>query len=204
MGNMVSDLFHEMTKITNSYQSHKSYRKYKSENGRTRTSEYIRVGIRYHGGVSIPCSYQSLGLSWHTDLDYGSYCLPNLEVRLKASMTCRQSNAYSSYAPDLTSSVSKGQCKPDIYCTIDCSNYWTWPLIWTANFFPFTRHGALILTAGCSVYLVWTHWFCIWNEAHGRCDRSTGFSPLWHLIPTLIHVYSEVRVCPFSDFLHYL
>jgi hypothetical protein len=45
----------EMTKITNSYQSHKSYRKYKSENGRTRTSEYIRGGIRFHGGVSIPC-----------------------------------------------------------------------------------------------------------------------------------------------------
>jgi hypothetical protein len=36
---------HEMTKITISNQSHKSYRKYKSENGRTRTSEYIRGGI---------------------------------------------------------------------------------------------------------------------------------------------------------------
>ena len=45
----------EMTKITNSNLSHKSYRKYKSENGRTRTSEYIRGGIRCHGGVSIPC-----------------------------------------------------------------------------------------------------------------------------------------------------
>jgi hypothetical protein len=43
-----------MTKITISNQSHKSYRKYKSENGHTRTSEYIRGGIRCHGGVSIP------------------------------------------------------------------------------------------------------------------------------------------------------
>jgi hypothetical protein len=43
-----------MTKITNSIKSLKSYRKYKSENGRTRTSEYIRGGIRRHGGVSIP------------------------------------------------------------------------------------------------------------------------------------------------------
>jgi hypothetical protein len=43
----------EMTKITNSNQSHNSYRKYKSENGRTRTSEYITGGIRCHGGVSI-------------------------------------------------------------------------------------------------------------------------------------------------------
>jgi hypothetical protein len=45
----------EMTKITSSNQSHKSYRKSKSENGRTRTSEYIRGGIRCYGGVNIPC-----------------------------------------------------------------------------------------------------------------------------------------------------
>jgi hypothetical protein len=45
----------EMTKITNSNQSHKSYRKFKSENGPTRISEYSRGGIRCHGGVSIPC-----------------------------------------------------------------------------------------------------------------------------------------------------
>jgi hypothetical protein len=45
----------EMTKITNSIQSHKSYRKNKSENGRTWTSEYIRGGIRCLGGISIPC-----------------------------------------------------------------------------------------------------------------------------------------------------
>jgi hypothetical protein len=49
------DLQHEMTKITNSNQSHNSCRKYKSENKPTRTSEYIRSGIRCHGGVSIPC-----------------------------------------------------------------------------------------------------------------------------------------------------
>ena len=41
--------------ITNSNQSQKSYWKYKSENGRTWTSEYIRCGIRCHGEVSIPC-----------------------------------------------------------------------------------------------------------------------------------------------------
>jgi hypothetical protein len=47
-------LLNEMTKITISNQSRKSKRKYKSENGSTRTSEYIRGGIRCHGGVSIP------------------------------------------------------------------------------------------------------------------------------------------------------
>jgi hypothetical protein len=46
---------HEMTEIMISNQFHTSYRKCKSENGRTRTSEYIRGGIRCHGGVSIPC-----------------------------------------------------------------------------------------------------------------------------------------------------
>jgi hypothetical protein len=46
---------YEMTNIMNSNQSHKSFRKYKSENGRTRASEYIRGGIRCHGRVSIPC-----------------------------------------------------------------------------------------------------------------------------------------------------
>jgi hypothetical protein len=45
----------EMTKKMNSNQSHKFYRKYKSENGCTRTSEYIRGEIRCHWGVSIPC-----------------------------------------------------------------------------------------------------------------------------------------------------
>jgi hypothetical protein len=49
------DILHEMTKITISNQSRKSKTKYKSENGRTRTSKYIRGGIRCHGGVSIPC-----------------------------------------------------------------------------------------------------------------------------------------------------
>ena len=47
-------IFNEMKKITNSNLFHKSYRKYKSENGRTRTSEYIRGGIRCHGGVASP------------------------------------------------------------------------------------------------------------------------------------------------------
>jgi hypothetical protein len=40
--------------ITTNIQFHKSCRKYKSENGRTRTSGYIRGGIRCHEGVSIP------------------------------------------------------------------------------------------------------------------------------------------------------
>jgi hypothetical protein len=56
LGLNIHKTFHrdnEMTKIRSSNQSHTSYRKYKSENGRIRTSEYIRRGIRCHGGVSI-------------------------------------------------------------------------------------------------------------------------------------------------------
>jgi hypothetical protein len=52
---LVTNPFSEMTKIANSIQSHTSYRIYKSENGRTGTSEYIRGGIWCHGGVSNPC-----------------------------------------------------------------------------------------------------------------------------------------------------
>jgi hypothetical protein len=48
-------LLYELTKITISNQSYKSYRKYKSEKGHTRTSEYIRGEIRCNGGVSTPC-----------------------------------------------------------------------------------------------------------------------------------------------------
>jgi hypothetical protein len=52
-----------MTKLTNINQSHKTYRKHKSENGRTRTSEYIRGGITCLGGVSIPCRRFTTGVS---------------------------------------------------------------------------------------------------------------------------------------------
>jgi hypothetical protein len=55
LSNILWTKWNERTKITNSNQSHESYRKYKSENGRTWTSEFIRSGIRCHGGVSIPC-----------------------------------------------------------------------------------------------------------------------------------------------------
>jgi hypothetical protein len=64
---------YEMTKITISNQSHKSYRKYKSENGRTRTSEYIRGGIRCHGGVNIPVSCIKI-LLLHRTWSYFRFC----------------------------------------------------------------------------------------------------------------------------------
>jgi hypothetical protein len=54
----VKTLFNEMKFIMNNnnlINLHKSCRKYKSENGRTRTSEYIKGGIRCLGGVSITC-----------------------------------------------------------------------------------------------------------------------------------------------------
>jgi hypothetical protein len=34
--------------------------------------------------------YQLISRSWHTDLDYGSYNLTNLEIGLTANMTGRQ------------------------------------------------------------------------------------------------------------------
>jgi hypothetical protein len=35
-------------------------------------------------------SYQSLSCSWHTDLDYGSYRLPDLEIQITAAVTVSQ------------------------------------------------------------------------------------------------------------------
>jgi hypothetical protein len=43
----------EMTKTTNNNKSHNSYKKYKTENGRTQTSEYITGGNRCHEVISI-------------------------------------------------------------------------------------------------------------------------------------------------------
>jgi hypothetical protein len=40
-----------------------------------------------------------------------------------------------SYAPDPTSGVARGPCKPDMYCSMDCFNYLIWTLIVAADFF---------------------------------------------------------------------
>jgi hypothetical protein len=89
-----------MTKITNSNQSHRSDRKYKSDNGRTWTSEYIRGGIRCLGRVSIPCrpvtpavsSISRLGCIGKSDrCNYHKICgkLPaNKTVETLSTSTC--------------------------------------------------------------------------------------------------------------------
>jgi hypothetical protein len=63
-------------KIMNSNQSHKSYRKYKSENGRTRTYEYIRGGIRCHG--LIDCTSRSRIFHLYGDVIIADEGLQNL------------------------------------------------------------------------------------------------------------------------------
>jgi hypothetical protein len=84
-------------------------------------------------------------------------------------------DAYSSMAPDPTSGVFRGPCKPDFHCGL--FHYLNWTLILTTEFSVYLT-SELILTADCSVYLIWTHWFwllilrLIWG--HGGCDRSAG------------------------------
>jgi hypothetical protein len=56
--------------------------------------------------VALWCvSYQSLSLSCHTNLDYGSNHLPELELGLTAGVTWSTGNAYSSSAPDPISNI---------------------------------------------------------------------------------------------------
>jgi hypothetical protein len=104
-------------------------------------------------------------------------------------------DAYSSAAPDPTSPVSRGQCKPDFHCGLfyipdlgtefDCgvSIY----LIVLTNFdyklFRSPNIDTLNLTTD-----IW-----IWNGAHGVCDGQQGMlTPPQHLF-LLLHL-SEVRV----------
>jgi hypothetical protein len=70
-------LKYEMTKITNSNQSHKPYKKFKSENGRIRTFESIRDGIRCHGGVRIPCRPVTPAVSPISRLGSQDQCVKN-------------------------------------------------------------------------------------------------------------------------------
>jgi hypothetical protein len=80
----------EMTKITISNQSHKSYRKYKSENGCTRTSAYIRGGIRCHGGVSIPCWPVTPAVSPISTFDKRWICIHDHGTGLTVGVACQQ------------------------------------------------------------------------------------------------------------------
>jgi hypothetical protein len=69
-----------MTNITISNQSRKSKRKYKSENRRTRTSEYIRGGIRCHRGVRF-YGQPSYMFSWKTFVKVIHICIWNSELK---------------------------------------------------------------------------------------------------------------------------
>jgi hypothetical protein len=93
---------HERTKITNSNQSHKSYRKYKSENGRTRAFEYIRGGIRSHGGVSFPCQLLAPAVRPISNVKFSS----QNSVHIRNNACQNQSNSAGKQRNPLSKSVS--------------------------------------------------------------------------------------------------
>jgi hypothetical protein len=81
-------------------------------------------------------SYQSLSRFWHTDLEYGSYSLSNLEIGShRVHIGCDQStgNDYSSMARDPISAGSRGPCTTYLYCEL--FHYLNWTLILIAGFF---------------------------------------------------------------------
>jgi hypothetical protein len=121
-------------------------------------------------------SYQLLSRSWHTDLDYGSYRLSNVEIGLTAGVTGQQGMLTPPW--HLIPPLVFPRVRVSLICFIvDYSITWTghW---FCLRIFPLTWLSVLILTADNSVYLIWTHWFWLliftFDIAHGGCDRSAG------------------------------
>jgi hypothetical protein len=87
--------------------------------------------------------------------------------------------------------------------TVGFSITWTGQWFWLRNF-PFAWQGELILTADCSVYLIWTHWFwllisrLIWGAQRVRpvsrgCLLLHGtWSHFWYIQRS---VYAHSLIC---------
>jgi hypothetical protein len=143
-------------------------------------------------------SYQSLSCYWHINLDYGTYRLSNLEMLPTAGVTGQQGML----TPPWQLILPLPGVHPNLIFTVDYSITWTGNWFWL-RIFLFTWLSVLILTADCTVYLIWTHWFWLllftfdMGCTAGAIDRQGMFTLLWYFIPPLI--FSEVRVRPFSN-----
>jgi hypothetical protein len=134
-------------------------------------------------------------------------------------------------APDPTSDVSKGPCKPDFYSGL--FQYLNWTPILTADFSVYlTRRSDFdsgLFRLPNSDTLILTTDFYVWYGVHGGCDRSAGdayssmtldptsdifrgpYTPiLWFVFPVglmrLITVRYFCRLIQYTDcrsFLHY-
>jgi hypothetical protein len=109
-------------------------------------------------------------------------------------------DAYSSMAPDPTSDVSRGLCKPDFHCGLfHCLN---WTLILTAEFSVYLTwrtdfDSGLFRLPNLDTLILTTDFTFDMGPMAGATGQQGMLTPSWHLIPPLI--YSEVRVGPFSD-----
>jgi hypothetical protein len=95
-----------------------------------------------------------------------------------AQVVCDRStgDAYSSMAPDTTSSVSRGLCKPESYCGL--FHYLNWTLILTADISVYRPRrtdfdSGLFRLPGLDTLILTTD-FYVWYGAHGGCDGSAG------------------------------
>jgi hypothetical protein len=104
--------------------------------------------------------------------------VPSIERGNRAHGGCDRStgDAQSSMAPDPTSGVSRGPCKPDFYCGLfHCLN---WTLILTADFYVnLTRHtdfdNGMFRLPNLDTLILTTD-FYVWYWTYGGCDRSAG------------------------------
>jgi hypothetical protein len=153
-------------------------------------------------------SYQSLSRSWYTDLDYGLYCLPELELGLMVDVTGQQGML--TPPRHLIPSLVFPGVRVNLRFSCTWSEHWFW--LWN---FPFTWLDTLILSVEFSIYLTghtdfvcgifhlpdWIHWFWLLIFALGLMVGVTGQKgmltpPTRHLIPPL--VYPEVCVWTYS------
>jgi hypothetical protein len=110
-------------------------------------------------------SYQLLSRSWHTDLDYGSYRLSNVEIRLTAGVTGQQRMLTPPWHL-IPLGVTRGPCKPDFYCGL--LYYLNWTRILTANF-------SVYLTSRTNFDSGFSDW-----DKHAPCAGVT-LNKKWHI-----------------------
>jgi hypothetical protein len=202
----------QMAYITNSHQSHKSCRKYKSENGQTRTFRYTRGLIRCRGGVSIPCRLvtpivnpiarsgknsrnqcQEQAKNWHETHQTAFSLMEGCTAKLDLS---KRTKAH--HKPCMVKHLLWYE---QVNTVLMAQN-----LFWYNAFFQFHKRFFILCTFS-RLFILWllnTLFFVDYPltcyRAYSGCDWSTVgmLTPPQHLIPPLTSIFRSLCL-PISD-----